>query len=91
MTVVAHLRTLLFAGKGGNEPGRAALSLTVLNAIGLAAIIVFLVVDYLFFRLVLRLLVWVIERLLSYRPGRRYKSRSSPERYARFRKSRNGS
>ncbi|KQN25778.1 hypothetical protein ASE86_06115 [Sphingomonas sp. Leaf33] len=63
----------------------------VLNAIGLAAIIVFLIIDYLFFQVVLRSLNWVVERVLLDRAGGRYRSQSSPKKYARFRKPRNGS
>ncbi|MEJ8631544.1 hypothetical protein P0F65_20675 [Sphingomonas sp. I4] len=67
------------------------MSLMVLNAIGLAAIIVFLIVDYLFLRVVLRSLIWIVDRLPLYRAGGRYRSQSSPEKYARFRKPHNGS
>ena len=62
----------------------------VLNAIGLAIIMVFLMVDYLFSRMVVRALVWAVDRLPPYRPGGRYKSQSSPEKYVPFRKRHNG-
>ncbi len=62
----------------------------MLNLIGLAAIVAILMLDYLFFRVVLREFAWVADRLPEYRPNGSYKSQSSPDKYARYRKSRNG-
>ncbi len=65
--------------------------MTMLDAIGLAAIIVLLIIDYMFFRLISRTLAWAVNRLPQYRPGGRYRSQSTPEKYAPLGKPRNGS
>ncbi|WP_131819298.1 hypothetical protein [Sphingomonas jatrophae] len=43
---------------------------------------VLLIADYLFYRLMSRLLVRLFDCLPPYRPGARYRSQSTPERYA---------
>ncbi|WP_153002916.1 hypothetical protein [Sphingomonas sanguinis] len=65
--------------------------MTVLNAIGLAVIVALLLADFLFYRLMIRALVRLIDRLPPFRLGGRYRSQSTPEKYASFRKPWNGS
>jgi hypothetical protein len=67
------------------------LSEAAVIAIGAAALVALLVADFLLDRLMIRALFRLIDRLPPYRPGGRYRSQSTPERYAPLRKPRNGS
>jgi hypothetical protein len=59
--------------------------------IGAIIIVTLLIVDFWLDRLVLRALFKLVERLPPYRPGGRYRSQSTPEKYASLRKPRDGS
>ena len=61
----------------------------MLIGIGIAVVIALIVADCLLDRLMIRAVFALIDRLPPYRPGKRYKSRSMPEKYAAFRKPRN--
>jgi hypothetical protein len=61
------------------------LSITVLIAIGAGIVVALLVVDFLLYRLTIRALIGLIDHLPRYRPGGRYRSQSTPERYASLR------
>lgn len=65
--------------------------MTVVIAIGAAVLVALLVANFLFYRLMIRVLFRLIDLLPPYRPKGRYRSQSTPERYASLRKRRNGS
>lgn len=65
--------------------------MTAVIAISASVLVVLLVADFLFYRLIIRALFRLVDLLPPYRPGGRYRSQSTPERYARLRKPRNGS
>jgi len=65
--------------------------MTVAIATGAAVIIALLVADFLFYRLMIRALFALVDRLPPYRPGGRYRSKATPEKYASLRRPRNGS
>jgi hypothetical protein len=67
------------------------LSVTVFIAIGAAVLIALLVADFLFYRLMIRALFGLVDRLPPYRPGGRCRSQSTPAKYASLRRQRNGS
>lgn len=60
-------------------------------AIGSAVTITLLVADLLLNRLTVRTLFALLDRLPPYRPGGRYKSQSTPEKYASLRRPRKSS
>jgi hypothetical protein len=66
------------------------LSGTVAIAIGSALLITLLIVDFLLYRLMVRSLFGLVDLFPPYRPGGRYRSQSTPEKYAALRKPRNG-
>jgi hypothetical protein len=65
------------------------MSMTVVIASGAAVLVALLVADLTLYRLVFRALFGLVDRLPPHRPGGRYRSQSSPERYAPVRKPRN--
>jgi hypothetical protein len=67
------------------------LNTTVVIAIGAAVLAALLIADFLFYRLMIWALFRLVDLLPLYRPRGRYRSRSTPERYASLRKPRNGS
>lgn len=66
------------------------MSMTVVIASGAAVLITLLVADLLLYRLMIRVLFGLVDRLPPYRPGGRYRSQFTPERYATLRRLRNG-
>ncbi|WP_395331231.1 hypothetical protein WBP06_01705 [Novosphingobium sp. BL-8H] len=67
------------------------MSVTATVAIGAAVIVALLTVDFLFYRLMIRGLERLIDLLPPYRPGGRYRSQSTPKKYASLRWPRSGS
>ena len=65
--------------------------MTFLNAIGAVVIIALLIADFLFYRLIIRALYALVDRLPPYRPGGRYRSQAEPGKYASLRRPRAGS
>lgn len=65
--------------------------MTVPIAIGSTVTITLLVADLLLNRLTVRTLFALLDRLPPYRSGGRYKSQSTPEKYASLRRPRKGS
>jgi hypothetical protein len=63
----------------------------VVIAIFAALLVALLAADFLFYRLVMRALFGLIDRLPPYRPGGRYRSQSTPEKYRSTRKRPSGS
>lgn len=66
------------------------MSVIVVIAVAAAVLTVPLIADFLFYRLMIRALFGLIDLLLPHRPGGRYRSQSTPEKYASLRKPRNG-
>lgn len=74
------------AGKAGGT----ALSVIVAAVVGLAILAALLVVHFWLDRIIVRVLSKLVDRLPPYRPGGRYRSQCSPEKYASLRKRRIG-
>ena len=71
--------------------GELELGTTVVIVMGAAVLAALLVANYLLYRLMIRAMFKLIDLLPPYRPGGRYRSQATPEKYASLLKPRKGS